>query len=731
MTRHRHHLPGCHPEPLGAYLKALGVLRLLAEQADASVTAWWSGHGFVVDTRLDDEELTAFLLHGYRPSPLVSPWNKSSGFGPEGKDELQAIEASDDERLREYQIAIAAGRHVLAGGGSKDTVLAASRARLPDLSVAWMDAAAVLVDGRAVFPPLLGTGGNDGRLEFSRNFHRGVLDVLGMTRRGRAERADWLADALFDLGVSAGVKRTPGQFSPGAAGGSNSAPAGAADAVLNPWDWVLLLEGSLLLASGSARRLATSTTGRAAAPFTVDAYAGGYPSAADAEKSRGEFWAPLWSRPTGYQEVRRLFGEARADWRGRHVRSGLDLAKAAASLGTDRGIDAFSRHGFMERFGLATVAVPVGRVVVAEHRAAPPLAELDGWLARVRSASNAPSAVAAALRAVDRAAFAVTRLGGSAQGERETVLQVLLAAARLEAAIGRSGSFRERSGVGPVSGLRAASWLPLLTGDDADVEVNLALGLASLREGTEPVGTVRRILGPIGLDPRGRAAWSGRPAGVQGLGRRPTTAVLADALARRAVDVVRAARGQADEREQVGLPPLFGTGRRTHVADVADLVAGRVDDDRLGEALAACMLLDWSGREPETGGSRAWAQVPPVAGVVVPFFTAPSRVEVPSDRRNARPRTTPLVAETRWPALLASGRLQPVVEGALHRLRLAGLEPVPFAASLVAGQPPGLAARVAAASLCRLGDGDRAGLVSLACPEPLIIEPKESHHAEP
>lgn len=717
MTRHLHHLPGCRPEPLGSYLKALGVLRLLAEQADTSITAWWSGHGFVVDTRLDDEDLIGFFLHRYCPSPLVSPWNSSSGFGPEGKGELQALEASDDHRLQEYRLAIAAARQVLAGGGSKDTVLAAARSRLPDLSVAWMDAAAVLVDGRAMFPPLLGTGGNDGRLEFSRNFHRSVLDVLGMTRRGRVERADWLADALFDLGASAGVKRTPGQFSPGASGGSNSAPTGAADAVLNPWDWVLLLEGSLLLASGSARRLATSTTGRAAAPFTVDAYAGGYASAADGEKSRGEFWAPLWSRPTGYHEVRRLFGEARADWRGRHVRSGLDLAKAAASLGTDRGIDAFSRHGFMERFGLSTVAVPLGRVDVAERKAATPLAELDGWLTRVRATPNPPSAVAAALRAVDRAAFAVTRLAESRHGGNESALQVLLAAARLEAAIGRSGSFRERSGVGPVSGLRAASWLPQLAWVDADVEVNLALGLASLRHRAESIGTLRRLVGPVSLDPRGRVVWSGRPASVQGLGRRPTTAVLADALARRAVDVVQDARGQ-DDGEQVGLPPLFGTGLPVAVSDMADLVAGRVDEARLDDALAACLLLEWSGRETWSGGSGAGAQVPPVATVVVPFFTPAEHAGVPSKKWRDRLRVTPLTAETQWPALLASGRLEPVVQGALRRLRLAGLQPVPAAASLVSGLGTELAARIAAASLCRLGAGGRAALLALSCPDP-------------
>ena len=134
----------------------------------------------------------------------------------------------------------------------------------------------------------MGTGGNDGRLEFSRNFHQRVLDVLGLTTRKAHDRTAWLDDALHDHGRSTGMRgRSPGQFDPGAAGGANSAPTGAAESVLNPWDWVLLLEGSLLLASGSARRLAAHSSGRAAAPFAVDASAGGYASACDAEAKKG------------------------------------------------------------------------------------------------------------------------------------------------------------------------------------------------------------------------------------------------------------------------------------------------------------------------------------------------------------------------------------------------------------------------------------------------------------
>ncbi len=42
------------------------------------------------------------------------------------------------------------------------------RNRLPDPVIDWIDAAVVLIDEKEQYPPLLGTGGNIGRLELSK-----------------------------------------------------------------------------------------------------------------------------------------------------------------------------------------------------------------------------------------------------------------------------------------------------------------------------------------------------------------------------------------------------------------------------------------------------------------------------------------------------------------------------------------------------------------------------------
>lgn len=725
MTRHEHRLAGCRAEPLGSYLKALGVLRLVAEQADATATGHWEADGFVLQTTLDDGALERFFLAEYQPSPIISPWNKSSGFGPEGAGELHAIEASEDPRLEPYRKAIVVGRQLLAQaeaeGWGKERMLQEGRSRLPDDCLPWLDAAAVLTDGRPVYPPLLGTGGNDGRLEFSRNFHQRVLDVLGLSsRRGHDPRAG-LTDALFDLGLSAGLRgSSPGQFDPGSAGGANSAATGSANAVLNPWDWVLLLEGSLLLASGSARRLASSTGGRAAAPFTVDASAGGYATASDAENSRGELWAPLWSRPTGLGELRNVFAEARADWRGGHAASGLDLAKAAASLGVDRGISAFSRHAFVERFGLSTVAVPVGRVSVASRPAVAPLAQLDGWLDRVRRAANAPAAVLQAQRAVDRASFDLATDGGA-----QRALRVLVEVARLETAVGRSPAFRDRAVIRPLSGLDSQSWLEVIEFDSGQPEVRLAVCLASLRDaaaGHGP-GLLRLLLRPVRVAGRGRLEWTEGPPAVDGFGRRPTTAVLADALARRAVQYEQQAHAPADD-EQPGLSLHAVSGRQASLSDLSDLASGRLDEARLGDALSAFLLLDWrTGPDP---ARRTSTVVPPALAVIGPFFTPPAQTAAAGWRRDLDAAT--LTPEAHWPGALAAGRLQPVLEGALRRLRIAGLQPVPADAErMAAGQSTAAAHRLAAALLCRISTSSRFQLLEQVCPDPCLSRDVGAH----
>ena len=47
-----------------AYLKALGIFRLVAEQKDTDARAWWHNDTFTLSTTLDRDGLVEFLLEG-------------------------------------------------------------------------------------------------------------------------------------------------------------------------------------------------------------------------------------------------------------------------------------------------------------------------------------------------------------------------------------------------------------------------------------------------------------------------------------------------------------------------------------------------------------------------------------------------------------------------------------------------------------------------------------------
>jgi CRISPR-associated protein Csx17 len=72
MTFYVHRLKGCSPAPLANYLKALGVLRLISEQADSSVRGWWQDEQFCLLSKLSEEEIRSFFLNSYEPTPLLS-----------------------------------------------------------------------------------------------------------------------------------------------------------------------------------------------------------------------------------------------------------------------------------------------------------------------------------------------------------------------------------------------------------------------------------------------------------------------------------------------------------------------------------------------------------------------------------------------------------------------------------------------------------------------------------
>jgi CRISPR-associated protein Csx17 len=695
-------LPGCRTTPLGSYLAALGLLRAVTRLLDSAVTGRWKRHQFVLDSRFQTlDELTGELLEHFEPEAIVSPWNAGSGFAGNGKNvtaerALQAVRQSNNPRLACLREAVAAGDRVVAVGRDrgwggkggdlwdkthKRDVLELCRNEFPDHALPWLDAAVALgQDDDPAYSRLLGTGGNFGRQDLSATYLARVQSVF-TDRHSRG----WLHSLVSGEESTPYLRDAVGQFDPGRAGGIQSSPLEKADdkGFVNPWSFLLTVEGALLFASAVVRRHGAEYA-RVALPFQVHGSAAGYPTQAPGERVLGELWAPEWSAPARADEISHLLAEGRAEWNDHPASSGLDFARATATLGVDRGIDAFERHLFVDRHGQNPLAVPAGRIAVRPRRGVQLLAKLDTWLDRLRRA-ELPSQVHTRLRAVEQALFSHAR-----SGEPDQLVEVIAAVGRCHEAVARSGTVRWA-----VSPLRMTDGAPLLdelrkaAGDD--VELRIALALATARD-NKGMLSLRALLSPVtqrGV--RGDTAhWTDRPVLA------PLSAGLATALAEAArrrgfpgaVDEVVADLEPAVRGVRIG----FERGVHLRAADVHPFVAGDVADERLAELLAGLLTVDWSGT-PDVVLHYRKQPPDPALDLLLPF-TGIDPIRLPG-KVLVRPASE-------WPGLLQAGRTREVLADAARRLRIAGLRQV-----ITPGAALYEGARLAAVLMMRVPNHDR------------------------
>ncbi len=747
----RYVLPGFRPEPLASYLAGLGLIRVLGEQADPGAMAAWTPAGLAITTTVPD--IAVWLAGEYAPTPVLSPWNNGSGFGLKDKESRRALDklrAHPSPRLADFRDAIRIGDEVVrmareegwisgSGAGDKARVVQEFRNRWPDALLPWMDAAVVLAGDDTFFPPLLGTGGNDGRLDFSTNFHQRVLEVIGVPEAERRRVAGQARDLLDGTEAEQLAKAAVGQFDPGGAGGPGSSPFDAATSLVNPWEYILLVEGALLFAASPVRRNQHYRQGeeRAAIPFTVDGSPDGTDSGAAGEESRGEVWAPVWTQEFTIAEIRQLFTEARASWRGRPARRAVAFYAATRSLGVSRGIEEFTRYGLRRRNGLAFAAIPLDRVTVREKPEVGLAAGFEDWVRWVRSADTS-SAVSEAVRRFDSAHLEFARDGGPLP-----LARLLAALTTLEQAVGRSGRVKEKVHVRRPP--RADEFLAFLTAENPSPELRIAVGLASCATvpgadpAHEPSRSMRQILLPV--DPpvpgdRGRTGGRWRDSAiVPGFGLRPLTDVLTDVLVWRS----RTAATEQDHGERFRGVPTFRWGIPVPAADLHALAHGLLDENELDLWMRAFLALgrypagwDWpiadrfvpipelallhplaAGLTPRAARSAARGTPPGLAG------RQGSRVAGEEPKLALRPD---------WAPRLAAGQVGPVHDEAAARLRQVGWDAVP------APPHPMADGRRIAAALIPRSRGANSVLRQVASPLRQADEPappESTDHAHP
>ena len=666
-------LSGCNPTPLSGYLKALGILRLVAEQADGQVRGYWKNECYFLESRLSPSELKRFFLEEYQPTPIVAPWNGGSGVFPkDNRSGIDPIQSGETPRLENYRETVLVCQSVLhrkaidekPSGSAKMDLLASLRAELPDSALAWLDAAVLLGEDNPKFPPLLGTGGNDGRLDFTNNFMQRLVSLIDPEDGSTLPQAgSWLEEALFSSPTPGMTKAAIGQFAPGEAGGANQGSSFSADALINPWDYVLMLEGALLFAAAATRRLETGTQGALSYPFTVQSVGSGAGAAAlgDEADARAEIWVPLWEMPCSLAELQSLLSEGRVTLGRKPARDGLDFVRAVGRLGVERGISGFQRYAFLKRSGKAYLATPLNRVQARRNPAVNLLDELDAsnWLSLFRRAARrdqAPRSLQGLARRLEDAIFDFAQ---SRDDFTPQVQRILICLGEIELYCARSPALR---GVVPPVPSLSPQWWTLASDGDTSVELAIAAALAGINavrgQGTESRQWVLPMRVHLAPEDGGRyPRWNEHPGHSVTWASTSLDANLVNTLQRRLLEA---------EQKQLPDKPVHAS-RTAPLEAIAAWLAGGVDEHRIAALLPGLALV----RLPAGTASSGERKEPLLAAyrLLKPFFCTDEQLV----RSGLVDSGTSLPLSSELVRALASNDVAGAVRQAERRLRIAGL----------------------------------------------------------
>jgi len=594
-------LKGCSTEPLSSYLKALGVFRLVVEQADADAKGYWKNGVFIIQSKLNEKELVNFFLTKYAPTPIISPWNNGCGFlKKKGKTtSLDNLLKSKDPRLNALHETIEKAREVVAAARVdglpldkldkkdnaskivKNRLIARLRATLPDDAVRWMDAVLVITSSEADWKgfPLLGSGGNDGNAEFSGLFIERIARIMVDNEKSKLQTETNkrnLSNALFGLQTN-GIERNGifGQFNPNAVGNFNASNGFISQSRANPWDYVLTMEGAIVFAGAAVRKYENKRNNTSMAfPFSVRASASGYGTAASGETVRSEMWLPTWGKPVSLAEIEVLFSEGRAEFGGRSAKNAIEFAQSVAALGIDRGLTAFHRYAFLKRNGKAFFAVKLDTFNAQGELNADLLREPIEWVFKSRRTEDA-EVKKRALREIEENLFRLCHRGFE---KPEPVLETIAAFGRLI----KEAEKRKDSWSLKPRPILDAKWLE--KADDGSAEFRLAASLTSLlinefnvlirsrNEKTKQKDDEKHIA----KDVKKWLRFTGKPVRLLNI-------IMEDRILR------LKQRGETTYSESTNVYP--------RLEDVNEFIEGRLDDKKIIDLTFGLIFLRWHNGE--------------------------------------------------------------------------------------------------------------------------------------
>lgn len=750
-------LVGCRTEPLMGYLKALGVFRLVSEQKDCDARMYWKVNEAVLQTALSRDALINFLCEEYMPTPLLVPWHGSSFFAidntgsfqpsketPTKDDIIRAFLSSTSERIMPYRDCIKRALEIAEGfsfdsknkGDTKTSrknikviqykleFLLMLRSTMPDQYVDWIDAAMQLDDNRYHVNQLLGGGGGgDSNFHFSDNFMQNLWDCLPdfACQRLNSNPTPSLEHALFEEHKGKLSDRSGSIYDASTREGCNLKQGFKSAPLINPWSFILGMEGLLAFSGGMAKKQGSQypkdksqlhpkdkSQLRAAPsfPFLVHMSAAGsdFGSANSAEYSQHEVWLPLWHRPALLVEVLYFFREGRAQVQRRQAQSGLDMARAVATKGVSAGIETFHRYGLVRgRIGgeKYITATSLGSFRVGYSVPAVLFEQLDKWLLKMSSLlSNRklPLRIASSFMKIERTLTDYCRTS-NLPGQELSLAPVVRVMGEMERTLAYSSSYAYDNELLPLHSL-SSQWVDAT--NDNSTEFRLAVSLAGMKGRRGIVGSLRSYLEPI-VDScyptwrknKASAKWSPRSLQEN----------MAAIFLRRQLDAFRHGHGWV---------PL-GSSRRAHLSDVVAFLQGRTDDEKISDLMWGLLGVDLLQPTEARTDDRCSAMVP-IEYCAIRLLVEPLSLRAVDGFWRWDPSVPPPATGAEAFHALASGRrdaVESALLAALRRLSMQGFQPL--GTRFRKGQAPSVplltnigATRLLASMLFPLSQNDRA-----------------------
>ncbi|MCX6848575.1 MAG: type I-U CRISPR-associated protein Csx17 [Verrucomicrobia bacterium] len=629
-------LTGCHHDILGHYLKAIGILRVLArcaddEHRDPSVEGWWNPEDAIFYLRSPKyptmEMLVEFFEQHYQPTPLFAAWNKESGLDAAGAKKLGVSAAWKLANDYSLQVVSAEDRKKPANQDKligSEALEAYRDVMAPRIRVALDAVTAPFIKSNSDHPLFLAKG-IAGRahlwrthweylLEFEKKRAaiteaRGNLDKHEGTAKARAKLEGKLETSqkglaeMFPFSTqSEGSSSSKGKgtpFFPDAIKSYNIGSGWVEEKYpFSAMDYVLAMEGAFAMRGGAARTLGANSKRFAAFPFVFDSGEDMVDDSNEVKGTSSVLWFPLWVRRTTFDELASFITDSQARLPGKEARFSAEFVRAMNSQGVDAGFSGWQEFRFKMK-GSRVPWITTGRYIVTSHNKAAthlnlalvPLDEsrfMDQFEIAWKG-SKADSRSPHPVRAEINSAMETAALDPTAH-HCIALLESIFKASR-QLAI--SKSFREKvhGNVTFFDKLPMNEWHELLKDLEEMTEFRIARAIASIpglqrQHQQESRSEVQPMLGsllPLKLGPSGwylprdddrsyQAVWTGTDLCHD----------LATVLQRRYMDSLK------DDQ-----PGLRGV-HQARLVDVMAFLKGEVDDHLIARWIEALSLIGWN-----------------------------------------------------------------------------------------------------------------------------------------